>query len=54
VIIEEPDATAANGAVTDVLQQEPGGYSNFEGLFGTKYLAQALGRVGPRPRRLRD
>lgn len=35
--------TPANGAVNDLLPDEPGGYSGYEALFGSKYVAPALG-----------
>jgi hypothetical protein len=34
--------SAANNGKDDKLPQEPGGYSGFKGLFGHKYLAQAI------------
>jgi hypothetical protein len=33
---------AANGAVTDLLPDEPGGYNGYQALFGLKYIAPAL------------
>lgn len=35
--------SAGNGAVADLLPQEPGGYNGFNALIGAKYLALALG-----------
>ena len=35
--------SAGNGAVADLLPQEPGGYNNFNALIGAKYVALALG-----------
>jgi hypothetical protein len=35
--------TPANGAVADMLPDEPGGYSGYQALFGLKYIAPALG-----------
>ncbi len=37
--------TTANGAVNDLLPDEPGGYSGYQALFGAKYVAPAL--LGP-------
>ena len=34
--------TSANGAVADLLPDEPGGYTNFQSLFGGKYVNTAL------------
>jgi hypothetical protein len=34
--------SAANGGVTDVLPQEPFGYTGFSGLFGHKFVAPAI------------
>jgi hypothetical protein len=34
--------TTANGGVTDALPSEPGGYANFNGLFGHKYVAPQI------------
>jgi hypothetical protein len=39
--------STANGGVTDVLPQEPGGYSGFNGLFGHKYVAPQVSPGGP-------
>jgi hypothetical protein len=35
--------TKANGAVADLLPDEPGGYSGYNALFGLKYISPALG-----------
>ena len=35
--------TAANNAVPDSLPDEPGGYNDYQALFGLKYIAPALG-----------
>ena len=35
--------SAANGAESDSLPAEPGGYNGFSALFGHKYVAQAMG-----------
>jgi hypothetical protein len=35
--------TPSHTAVTDVLPDEPGGYSGFQALFGNKYLAPVIG-----------
>ena len=35
--------TVANGAEPDPLPDEPGGYNNYQALFGLKYMAPALG-----------
>ncbi|MGO9055796.1 MAG: hypothetical protein ACLQU2_00175 [Candidatus Binataceae bacterium] len=35
--------TAVNGAVSDLLPDEPGGYSGYQALFGAKYISPALG-----------
>jgi len=35
--------SAANGAVADLLPQEPGGYTGYSALFGAKFVANALG-----------
>lgn len=35
--------TMANGAKADLLPDEPGGYNNFNALFGAKYVKNALG-----------
>lgn len=35
--------TKSNGAVADLLPDEPGGYSGYHALFGLKYIAPALG-----------
>jgi hypothetical protein len=35
--------TEANGAVADVLPDEPHGYNGYQALFGLKYIAPALG-----------
>jgi len=34
-------------AKADVLPQEPGGYNGFQGLFGHRYVAPAIGGTGP-------
>jgi hypothetical protein len=39
--------SAANGGQPDVLTQEPGGYSNYSGLFGHKYVAPIISPSGP-------
>jgi hypothetical protein len=41
-----PVCGSAN-ARPDILPQEPGGYTGFEGLFGHKYVAPAIGGTGP-------
>jgi len=38
-----PLCTMANGAEPDLLPDEPGGYSNYEALFGAKYINTAFG-----------
>jgi hypothetical protein len=38
-----PLCTMANGAQPDLLPDEPGGYSNFQALFGAKYVNTAFG-----------
>lgn len=38
-----PLCSAANGAVADLLPQEPGGYTGFNALIGAKFLISALG-----------
>ena len=38
-----PFCTMANGAEPDLLPDEPGGYSNFEALFGAKFINMAFG-----------
>ncbi len=35
--------TQANGAVADLLPDEPGGYNNYQALFGGKFINQAFG-----------
>lgn len=35
----------ANGGQPDLLPQEPGGYTGYQGLFGHKYVAPALGGI---------
>jgi hypothetical protein len=35
--------SAANGAVSDLLPDEPGGYSGYQALFGMKYIVPAFG-----------
>ena len=35
--------SAVNGAVADLLPQEPNGYTGYSALFGAKYVANALG-----------
>jgi hypothetical protein len=37
--------TAANNAVSDLLPDEPNGYSGYQALFGLKYIAPALGGI---------
>ncbi len=39
--------SAANNGKDDMLPQEPGGYLGFKGLFGHKYLAQAISPKAP-------
>jgi hypothetical protein len=39
--------SSANGGVSDVLPDEPGGYSGFSGLFGHKYVAPQISPNGP-------
>jgi hypothetical protein len=41
--IGSPLCTTANSAQPDLLPSEPGGYSNFEALFGAKYINTAFG-----------
>lgn len=41
--IGSPFCTPANTAVPDKLPDEPGGYMNYQALFGLKYIAPALG-----------
>jgi len=38
-----PLCTKTNGGVADLLADEPGGYLNFQALFGAKYINQAFG-----------
>ena len=38
-----PICTTANNALPDMLKDEPGGYTGFNGLFGAKYVAPAVG-----------
>jgi len=38
-----PFCTPANSAVVDLLPDEPGGYTGYQALFGSKYIAPALG-----------
>jgi hypothetical protein len=38
----DPLCSTANGGIADPLPQEPGGYTNFNGLFGHKYAAPAI------------
>ena len=38
-----PICSPANNAVADLLPDEPGGYNNFQALFGGRYLNQAFG-----------
>ena len=40
-----PFCTKANGGVADVLPDEPGGYDNFQALFGVPAMAAALGGI---------
>lgn len=35
--------SSANGGIPDLLPDEPGGYAGFNGLFGAKYVAPAVG-----------
>ena len=46
----------ANHGAADLLPDEPGGYSGFNGLFGAKYVNPVIKPSGPddRPRRQRD
>lgn len=37
--------SSANGAVPDLLPDEPGSYSGYQALFGLKYIAPALGGI---------
>ena len=37
--------SSANNAKPDLLRDEPGGYTGFQGLFGHKYVAPALGGI---------
>ena len=39
--------STANGAEPDLLPQEPGGYNNFQALFGNKYVAPQISPNGP-------
>ncbi len=39
--------SSANGGEPDQLPQEPGGYSNFNALFGNKYVAPQISPSGP-------
>jgi hypothetical protein len=39
--------SSATGGVTDVLPQEPGGYSGFSALFGHKFVAPVVSPGGP-------
>jgi len=41
-----PICTTANNALPDMLKDEPGGYNGFNGLFGAKYAAPAVGLPG--------
>ncbi len=41
-----PICSAANNGIPDVLPDEPGGYTGFNGLFGAKYVAPAVGLPG--------
>ena len=43
--INSPFCTTANNAVTDLLPDEPNGYSGYQALFGLKYIAPALGGI---------
>jgi len=38
--------STANGGIPDLLPDEPGGYTGFNGLFGAKYVAPAVGLPG--------
>ena len=39
--------SSANGGEPDVLPDEPGGYNNYNGLFGHKYVAPQISPSGP-------
>jgi hypothetical protein len=39
--------SSANGGESDVLPDEPGGYSGYQGLFGHKYVAPVISPSGP-------
>jgi hypothetical protein len=39
---EQPVVHPANGGVADVLPDEPGGYTDFNALFGHKYVVPAI------------
>jgi hypothetical protein len=39
--------SSANGGEPDVLPDEPGGYSGYQGLFGNKYVAPVISPNGP-------
>ncbi|MGC2758060.1 hypothetical protein, partial [Candidatus Binatus sp.] len=41
-----PVCSTANGGIPDLLPDEPGGYTGFNGLFGAKYVAPAVGLPG--------
>jgi hypothetical protein len=41
-----PICSTAKGGIPDPLPDEPGGYNNFNGLFGAKYVAPAVGLPG--------
>src|SRR5215469_6759449 len=41
-----PICTTTNNGIPDLLPDEPGGYSGFNGLFGAKYVAPAVGFPG--------
>jgi hypothetical protein len=42
---DSPLCTKANGAVADLLPDEPGGYNGYQALFGLKYIAPVLGGI---------
>ena len=39
--------SSANSGVSDVLPQEPGGYTGYQGLFGNKYVVPQINPGGP-------
>jgi hypothetical protein len=43
----DPVCSTANGGLPDKLPDEPGGYTGYQGLFGHKYLAQAISPTAP-------